>query len=226
MELKLYEQFLLLSLDKAKGKFLIDSLSLNYGLSGAILMQLSSNELIKVEKKKIIATKRDCKDDATLNYCLELINSSKKVRTAKYWVNKIGSKTGSIRNQILLDLCDKRILKKQNSKVLWIFTITRYPVIDNTVIDELKSLINDIVFNFQKAELNLLLLLSLIYSCKLTRVLFPDKTHYKKANERIKEITKNIELGEAVSQTIKEIQAAVIIASTTAAIAATSSSSS
>ncbi|MGE0089432.1 MAG: GPP34 family phosphoprotein, partial [Bacteroidales bacterium] len=193
------------SLDKTKGKFLIDSLSLNYGLSGAILMQLSNNEQIKIEQKKIIAVKNDSKVDSILSYCLELINSSKKTRSAKYWVNKIGSKTGNLRNQILRDLCDKRILKMQKSKVLWVFTLTRYPVIDNTAIDDLRNLINDIVFNYQKAELKSLLLLSLIYSCKLTRILFPDKNHYKKANERIKEITKNIELGEVVSQTIKEI---------------------
>ena len=53
MELNLYEEFILLSLDKVKGKFLIDALSVNYGLAGAILLQLSQNENIIIDNKKI-----------------------------------------------------------------------------------------------------------------------------------------------------------------------------
>lgn len=220
----LYESFILLALDRLKGKFLIDSLSLNYGLAGALLLQLTKDELISVEQKKIVVKNNGSRENKILDDCLTLIKSSRKIRSAKYWVNKIGSRAGKYKIQILNDLVDKRILSVKKRKVLWIFTITNYPVIDNTQIDEVKNRLVDIVLNYRKPELDELLMLSLVNSCKLTRIIFPNKNDHKKANERLKELTKNIEIGETIAQTIKEIQAAVIVASTTAAIAASSAS--
>jgi golgi phosphoprotein 3 len=226
MQLNLYESFILLSLDKIKGKFLIDSLTLNYGLAGALLLQLSKDEIIRIDSKKLYLEKLNPTENKILNDCISLIRTSKKQRSAKYWVNKIGSKAGPVRNQILSQLCEKQILKVQKSKFLWIFTITRYPVINAEIVDQIKKELIDIVINFRKPDIESVLLLSLVNGCKLTRVFFPDKADYKKATTRIKELTKEIEIGEAVSQTIKEIQAAVIIASTSAVIAASAASTS
>ena len=223
MQLNLYEQFLLLSLDKVKGKFLIDSLTLNYGLAGALLLQLSKDEIIRIDSKKLYLEKLNLTENKILDDCINLIRASKKQRSAKYWVNRIGSKAGLIRNQVLSQLCEKQIVKIEKSKFLWVFTITRYPSVNSDIVDQIKKQLIDIVINYRKPELESVLLLSLVNGCKLTRAFFPAKADYKKANARIKELTKEIEIGEAVSQTIKEIQAAVIIASTSAVVAASAS---
>jgi len=221
MDLKLYEQFLLFSLDKIKGKFLVDSLALNYGLAGAILFQLSESEVIRFENKKLIYDFKKVTEDKILEDAIELFKKSKKLRSVKYWVNKLGSKSSFYKKQILNDLINRKIISIQKKKFLWIFTFTYY-----TDMAQLKTKLVDIVLNFKKADLESVLLLSLIHSCKLTRILFPDKKDHKKANERLKVLTKDLEIGEAVSQTIKEIQAAVIIASTSAVVAATAASTS
>jgi len=93
MDLKLYEQFLLFSLDKIKGKFLVDSLALNYGLAGAILFQLSESEVIRFENKKLIYDFKKVTEDKILEDAIELFKKSKKLRSVKYWVNKLGSKS-------------------------------------------------------------------------------------------------------------------------------------
>ncbi|OFX89348.1 MAG: hypothetical protein A2W99_13705 [Bacteroidetes bacterium GWF2_33_16] len=226
MQLNLYEAFILLSLDKIKGKFLIDSLSINYGLAGALLLQLSKDEIVRVVSKKLILEKIKHSENEMLDDCIGLIKNSKKNHSAKYWVNKIGSKAGIYKIQILNQLADQGIIKIQKKKILWIFTVTSYPVINSGLVDEFRKKIVDIVLNYNKPDLESILLLSLVNSCKLTRIFFPDKKDHKKANARIKELTKEIAIGEAVSQTIKEIQAAVIIASTSAVIAATAATAS
>jgi len=220
MELNLYEEFILLSLDKVKGKFLIDSLSVNYGLAGAILLQLSQNENIVIDNKKIKLKDKKRTGDRILDTYIELIKNSKKLHNAKYWVNKIGSKAGTSKNDILAQICDKKLIKVQKNKFLWIFSYTNYPIINSEPVDEIIVRLKDIVLNYQKPDLNSVLLLSLMNSCKLTRILFIDKKDHKIANKRIKELTKDIEIGEAVSQTIKEIQVAVLVASTSVFIAA------
>ena len=55
MELQLFEKFILISLDQKKGKFLIDSFSLNYALAGSILLELSELNKIAIKNKKIFS---------------------------------------------------------------------------------------------------------------------------------------------------------------------------
>lgn len=220
MKLNLYEEFILLSLDKVKGKFLIDSLSVNYGLAGAILLELSRKEKLLINNKKIVINDQGKTGDKILDDTTELIQKSRKTRKAKYWVNKIGSKAGDLRNEIMQQLCDKRIISTRKKKFLWIFSATYYPVIHAEPVDEIKNRLKDIVLNFKKPELENILLLSLMNSCQLTRILFTDKKDHKTANKRIKELTKDVEISEAVNQTIKEIQAAVLVASTSVFVSA------
>ena len=89
--------------------------------------------------------------------------------------------------------------------------------------ESIKSKLKKIVLENEKPDLESVLLLSLMNTCKLIRILFVSKSEYKAASKRIKELTKNIEISQAVSETLKEIQAAVAVAASSAFIGATSS---
>lgn len=101
-----------------------------------------------------------------------------------------------------------------------LFTFYKYPLINTKLVDEIKVKLKRIVLESKKTDLESLLLLSLMYSCKLTRVLFPNRKEHRAANRKIKELTKSIEISEAVSQTLKEIQSAVLVATTSTFVGA------
>jgi len=213
MSLRLYEKFILLALNQKKGNFLIDSLSLNYGLAGAILLELSELKKIVIENKKIRVADKKLTNNQIIDACLKLINAIQKKRKPRYWIYKIGNKSSGFKKIILQDLYNKKIIKIDVKVYLWgLIKIRRYPVINISEVNNIKIWIKDAVLTSNKPDLETILLLSLMWSCKLTRILFTNKKDHKASRTKIKELTKNIEIGEAVSQTLKEIQAAIVVA--------------
>ena len=223
MELNLIEKFILLALDKEKGKFLIDTMSLNYGIAGAILLEMSELNKIAIKNKRMFVTDNKLTGNKIVDECIKLLINSKKPRRAKYWINKIGNKSSGFKKLILNDLYNKKIIMINKSTYFWgLFTFYKYPLINTKLVYEIKAKLKKIVLENKKSDLENLLLLSLMSGCKLTRVLFVNRKEHRVANKKIKELTKDIEISDAVSQTLKEIQAAVLVATTSAFVGASS----
>jgi hypothetical protein len=222
MQLHLFERFILIALDQKKGRFLIDSLSLNYGIAGAVLLELSELNKIILHKKKLIVTDIELTNNIILDTCIKLINDSKKKRGAKYWIYKIGNKSSSFKKLILKELIENKIVKINKETYLWgLVNSYRYPVININEIEDIKTKLKKIVLENDKPDIDGLLLLSLMNSCKLIRILFINKNEHKAARKRIEELTKNIEISEVVSQTLKEIQSAIVAATVTTYVSPT-----
>jgi len=215
MQLHLFEKFILLALDQKKGKFLIDSLSLNYGIAGAILLELSELNKIISQNKRIKVSDEKLTNNTIIDTCIKLIKKSKKNQTAKYWIYKIGYKSSGFKKIIINDLHEKGVLKIEKKTYIWrLVKLFKYQLINLKLTEEIKTKLKKIVFNNEKPEIEALLLLSLMNSCKLIRILFVNKSECRFAKKRINELTMNIEISETVSQTLKEIQTAIIVATT------------
>ena len=223
MHLHLFEKFVLVALDPKKGKFLIDSLSLHYGLAGAILLELSEQNKIIIRNKRIIVSDSKYEKNAIINAGIKLLNKPKKNKKPRYWIYKIGNKSSGFKKIILKDLYNEKIIKIEVKEFLWgLIKVKRYPVFNYTVVDEIKIKLKKVVLDGEEPDIDTLLLLSLMASCKLTRILFRSKKEHRAAGKRIKDLTKNIEISEAVSQTLKEIQAAVLVATTSTFVSSSS----
>lgn len=225
MQLNLIEKFLLIALDAKKGKFVIDSLSLHYGIAGAILLELSEMNKIEIDNKRLVLVDDKFTNNEVINASIKVIKKAKRKRTAKYWVNKIGNSASRYKKQILKDLSGKNVLSiHKKSYFFGLFNFYSYPLLDRKYKDDIVDHLLGIVLDNKKADLESVLLLSLLNSSKLSRTLFAKKKDYKAANKRIKELTGDIEISEAVQKTLKEIQTAVLVATTSAFLGATSSS--
>ncbi|MFP4024988.1 MAG: GOLPH3/VPS74 family protein [Thiohalospira sp.] len=225
MQLNLIEKFLIIALDAKKGKFIIDSLSLNYGLAGAILLELSEMNKIDINNKRLELIDDKFTDDDVINDSIKVIKKTKRKRTAKYWVNKIGNSASRYKKQILRDLSNKNILViNKKSYFFGLFNFYSYPLSDRKYKDDIANHLLGIAIDKKDADLESLLLLSLLNSCKLSRTLFSNKKEFLAANKRIKELSKDVEISDAVRKTLNEIQRAVLVATTSAFLAATSSS--
>jgi len=226
MQLNLIEKFLIIALDAKKGKFLIDSLSLHYGIAGAILLELSEMNKIEIDNKRLLLVDDKFTNIEVINASIKVIKKAKRKRTAKYWVNKIGNSASRYKKQILKGLSGKNVLSiHKKSYFFGLFNFYSYPLIDRKYKDDIVNHLLAIVLDNKEADLESILLISLLNSSKLSRTLFANKKDYKAANKRIKELTKNIEISDAVQKTLKEIQTAVLVATTSAFLGATSSSS-
>src|SRR6056297_1056501 len=89
--LSIPEQFLILAHHPEKSGFVASGLSddyVIYGLVGAILLDLSRHEAIRVENKVLIPTGKKPRLYNIANLMLEKIGQSKKNRKLRYWMKK------------------------------------------------------------------------------------------------------------------------------------------
>ena len=223
IDLNLVDKLLLLALDDDKGTFVSEPFALTYGFAGAILLELSLKERIKIVDKKVVVNNLKRIDDSFLDSYLELIRSSKKERSLKYWVQKFGNKERSIKKEILDKLILKGILAKREQKILWVFNNDKFPTVNSKPENILRKRLYEIIEFNKMPTLDELMLISLIDTCDLNRIVY-GKDRAKRYKDSIKTIISNAKNSIAISATIKEVHEIILsmlVVIITSSIAAT-----
>ncbi len=219
MKLNLAEELLLLALKDKEGTVLLSvSSALQFGLAGAVLMDLYGQKKIELEGKRIIAPGSAGPKDATLYEYWQEIQSKDKPKPIRYWVERFG-RSGKLRKKLLERLIEKGILTRESRRVLLLFSGSRYPMIDARPETEERLRIREAVLEDKPVEIRTFMLISLIQACDLIREVFPAPDR-KAAKKKIKAMVKDEAFGKVVSEEIAAVIVACLIASTAAACAA------
>ncbi|MCW5515289.1 GOLPH3/VPS74 family protein [Muriicola sp. Z0-33] len=209
IDLNLADKLLLLALDDEKGTFVSGPFALTYGLAGAILLELSLKECIKIVDKKVVVNNLKRIDDALLDSYLQLLVRSKKNRSLKYWVEKFGNKERLIKKEILDKLILKGILAKREQKFLWVFNNDKFPTVNSKPENILRKRLCEIIEYSKKPTLEELMLISLIDTCGLNRIVY-GKDRSKRCKGNIKAIIADAKNSSAISATIKEVHEVIL----------------
>ncbi|PKL80133.1 MAG: hypothetical protein CVV25_05290 [Ignavibacteriae bacterium HGW-Ignavibacteriae-4] len=225
MELSILEKITLIALDDDTGKWVTDSMRLNYALAGGVLLQLTQKKKIELVDNKVIVLDNSPTDNLLLNDAMTLLDgiTNKKAVNVVY---KLARLTRKLKDGIVIDLMSKGILKEQEGKVMWLFPTTHYPMVDSTLENRVKAELIDIVDNNHSAQNeDNLFLLSVLLNCNLEKEVFGNKANKKKITKRIEELTAENSVGGATNQALIQMQAAMtMLMISTATISATSSS--
>lgn len=209
------EELLLLAMDDEKGTVVFSASDyLNYGLAGAILAELTILERIELNDKKVVVINEEETGVTFLDSVLGEIKQSNKSKKVDDWINRINSKMGQMRKDMIQLLVEKGVLKEEEKKVLWIFNQSTYPTDKEIPEQEIRNRVHASLFGDEKPNVRSAMLLSLIKSCNLVDEVF-SKDEKKEATKRMDEIIKNHDYGKAVKASIEEMQTAVIVACTT-----------
>lgn len=220
MELKLYEELLMLGLDDETGEILLPaSGALPYGLAGAILMELYFSERIKFEKDMILPVESSFPEDAILDEVIKLI-ANHKLENVKYWIRNINSEVKNLVTRIENGLVAKKILKKVEKKILWFIPIERYPTLDAISEASLRIHIRAIVLENAEPDKKMIALLSLIKASNLIDELFL-REERKQATKIISDYIGNEKIGKFVSDVSSEVNS-IIASSIAGSVAAAS----
>jgi hypothetical protein len=202
-DLKISEKFLLLSLEESSGRFHSKSVYIDHGLVGAILFELTQNEIIELKGNKVILKNNSYTGDFIMDSFIESIKRSKKIRSIRYWIKKLGKRAKTFKRFILFRFVENKILTIENEKILWFINKTRYPTLNEEPELKIKEHLYSIVLNKGKPQDEQAMLLSLINVCHLISSVFPQDQNYPTSKKRIKEISKGNIIGKAVRKTIK-----------------------
>jgi Golgi phosphoprotein 3 len=211
--LNLAEELLLLALNEEKGTVLLRAqTALPYGLAGALLIELVEAGLLRFEGKNLVASPSGYAQDELLEEVLAKIRSSRRTHTLKYWVLRMGRSGGKIKKKLLTRLVEKRILQREEYRVLGIFPTQHYPEADSRPEFEIRRRMQSGILRGGTRDEGTAVLISLAYACDLIGLIF-EKGERREAKRIAKEITKSQPVGSAVAHAVAAIKAAVIIAS-------------
>ncbi|WP_215225454.1 GOLPH3/VPS74 family protein [Echinicola shivajiensis] len=225
MELSIAKRFLLLAQHPEKGRMLISGIHLQFGLAGALLLQMSMEDKLTIKDELLYIKKGAQFHDLKLREVAELIQSSRKPRKMKYWVHKIGHKASRWRYFYYDQMAQERLIKVEKKRFLGFIPYTQTYLLNsqlrNKMIQELKSEI------FRKKDIvpENMSVLGLVEACKMHNVLSQEKSQLRTLRKDLKQLVKESPISVNVDATITQVQAAIIttiVASTVATNAAAS----
>ncbi len=204
------EEILLLVFDDETGTALLNlpEGSLNYAISGAVLMDLALKDRIDTDLHQLILVDKTPTGDDILDVVLEKIGQSKEPRPTKYWVETIAKDGNEIKERVFERLIEKGVLKKVEDKFLWVFDVDRFPVVDDKEQRKVKRRIFDVLLSDEIPDPRDIVIICLADACVLFDKIL-SRRELKSVSDRIAQIAKMDLIGQAVSNMIRELQVTI-----------------
>ncbi|GAB3058762.1 GPP34 family phosphoprotein [Salinicoccus sesuvii] len=209
------EALVLLATDKEKGTQVSGADSIEYGITGAILSELTLMERVELQEDKMVVVDRTPTEIPYFETVLDEVEKAKKPQQVDYWVDRLPFKMHNIKKEIIQSLVEKRVLKEESKKFLFVFNWKHHPEADGRAEEEIRNRLQRIVFEDETPDPLAGILLNLIKICNLTAEVFGEDKK-ETVEKRIEKIAAESEYDVAISKSIEEMEAAIMIATTTA----------
>ncbi len=216
----LYEEVMLLSLRDEKGTPEFGAMY-TQAIGGAVLAELLLAGRIEVEreKKKRFArvVSEQSLDDPLLDECLQRIRDSKKRQQLSTWVTRFGQ-TKRLKHRVAEQLCQRKILRADDGKVLLIFKRKIYPEFDPKPEREIIARLKKAIFGAGSVDSRTVVLVALAHHANLLKNAF-EKKKLKERKKRIENLTSDDAAGNAAKDAIRAARAAAAAAAISAGAA-------
>lgn len=203
--LRFAEEIILLLLNDKDGTFArVPYWSLNYALAGGVLMDLALENRIDTDLENLVVLDKTPLGDSLLDPTLANITSDEQ-RDPKYWVEQTASHADVIREEALSRLVNNGILERRDDRFLWVFKSRRYVAIRGDAEREVKLRIMEVLFSDSIPDPRDVVIICLADACGIFDKLLT-KQELEKASDRIKQVRQLDLIGQAMSQSIQDIE--------------------
>lgn len=218
------EDLLLLAYDDETGKSVIDGTRLEYGLAGALLLELSVLGKVSVagpgeavKRDRLVVREATPAGDDVLDHALAELADDE----GKKPKNVLGSLRKGLRGRLLDRLAGRGLLRQESGTVLGIFPTTRWPAADASHEAAVRQRLQDVLVTGLAPDPRTAALVSLLLAVDGLRKVVPSEDR-RAVKRRAQEIAEGDWAADAVKKAVQEVQAAVtgaILASTAAGAA-------
>jgi hypothetical protein len=207
--LTLAEEILLLALDEETGTIVdLPNYQTNAMLVAAVLMDLALQNRIDTDVQDLQVISQEPTRNPVLDKILSLLPVPGQTQSIHTLLDRLSEQGEDIRELALRQLIEKRILKQENRRLLWVFKTRRYPMIDNREIKEVEGRLHDLVTGDDLPDPRDVVLISLVNICGLfDQILSPRE--WRRSQARIAQLSKMDLIGQQLSKSIQEIQRAM-----------------
>lgn len=205
------EELYLLALDDQKGVIrVVPSYALDYALGGAILMELALANRIDSDLSTVEVISPKTTGDALLDTVLHELSEVPELHPISYWLKVLASQAGEIEKRVLESLIRKGILRQENRRVLWVFEVRRYPLVDNREVKEVRTRLQELISGTDIPDARDVVLVSLGSACRLLNDLF-SPAEFEELKPRIKSLSRLDLIGKETYEAIREIECAMAV---------------
>ncbi|HKT42102.1 MAG TPA: GPP34 family phosphoprotein [Rhodanobacteraceae bacterium] len=210
---------LLLVLDDERGTVLPQAaLGLDYGLAGAVVMELALRGRIRLDGD-VVSTTGTATDDALLDDALRSIAATPG-KNLSHWVWHLSRDLGGLRQRLLDRLVARGTLERRERRVLLLFHQNVYPERDTRVEHDIRARVDAALLQGATPDAQTACLIHLAAACRVTDAIYPRDEH-KAIRKRIAGLDDAGAAGaNAVAALVAQAETAAVTAATMAAITA------
>ena len=212
MELYLHEAIMLISLDDEKGNFTAAGGYINYAFAAALVMDLILEERAELRDDYLHLTTNAITESRALNQYIDDIRKRKKELKIKDWLHLLVT-SSKYRNLCVDRLVQQGILQRTEKKVLWVFTLDRYPMLNGKPEKNLRERLRALMLEEQAGEPTEKerMLLGIVHHCHLYPGLLPEKQDRKTAKARLEILTSEGAMQSHLGKAIQDMHTAIMV---------------
>lgn len=200
------EEFLLLTVKDEDGGFVtLAPEAISAGFVGAAVMELALQDRIDSDLERIWVVDKTPTGEACVDLILERLSAPDFDPHAEKLMDQLVAYGDQVRELALERLVERKILTKEEGRILWFLKARRYPVIDGKEIREAKLRLLEVLLRDEIPGPRDVCLMSLAQSCDIIRQIVPAYAR-NHANERLAALTKMDLIGQSVSRYITIVQ--------------------
>lgn len=186
----LAEDLYLLALHSEKGSLSgVISMTIQYLTAGAILIDLSLRDRIRLENGQLKAAGPALTGDPVLDHAWDLIAQSETLMSPDKWVRQFSKQYKVFQELMTVRLIEKRVIKQVDKRILGIFPVKRYPLRRKRYKRELSREVRSAILRTRQPDERMMGMIRLVYISGLISQIFPRELQ-KKAKEKIKLLLK------------------------------------
>lgn len=203
------EEILLLALDDKKGTIKpLPTQAMKFALAGALLMELAMLDRIDTDLQTLKVIKTEPTGDVLLDEVLRKLQDTQAEQSTSYWLNELAWQEIDLQEQVLGRLVDKGVLKLEDRKILWVFAVRRYPMMDDQEVQEVRSRLQKVITTGDIPSPRDAVLIGLVNACQLFDQVFEEQ-ELVRLQPRIAELAKLDLIGREVARAVNDISLAV-----------------
>lgn len=200
------EEIYLLALDDERGVLkTLPAFALEYALAGALLMELALDGRVDAGLATLKVVSTVPTGDALLDDTLQVLQQEKEPKPVSFWLDQLTQQAVRTEDRVLARLINRGILRQENRRVLWVFEVRRYPMVDNREVKEVRARLRELILGDEIPDPRDIVLTSLGNACRLLDDLFAHDERERVA-PRIATLARLDLIGQEMSAAIQEIE--------------------
>lgn len=209
-QLTFVEELVLLGIDDTTGSLRqTPPLAFGYALAGALLSDLALRNRIDTDPSKVFVIDPTPTGDPLLDQALARIVGESEPRPVSRWLATFAYDRTQWEEAALARLVARNILRIDTQKILWVFGVRRYPLLDNHEVTEVKTRLAALILGDDIPDPRDAVLISLLSACNLVAHVFPEPI-YAARSERVARLAKLEQIGRDVGACISDLARAIM----------------